>query len=129
MNTNKRNTINSESEKDYLQGLFQRLPEEPLPFEFRTQIMQQIMQETIRLKKRNQRLSWIALIFASIIILGLGALAIIYIGFPMNSFSLSMEALQTVPFYIYIAFLALLLLFADHYFRKRYKQKHDMNDK
>jgi len=115
--------MNTNKEKDYLQGLFSQLPEEPLPSDFRIQIMQQIQEEAIRVKKRNERLSWAALIFASLAILTLGILAVIHLGIPKLSFDISIEAIQTIPFYLYIAFLAFLLLFADHYFRKKYKEK------
>lgn len=115
--------MNTNKEKDYLQGLFRQLPEEPLPVDFRMQIMQQIQEEALRVKKRNERLSWAALIIASLVILTLGVLAVIRLGMPKISFNISMEALQTIPFYLYIALLAGLLLFADHYFRKRYKEK------
>lgn len=116
--------MNTNKEKDYLQGLFSQLPEAPLPTDFRLRIMEQIQEEAVRIKKRNERLSWAALIVASLTILTLGILAVIRLGLPKLSFTISMEAIQTIPFYLYIAFLAFLLLSADHYFRKRYKEKH-----
>lgn len=114
-------------EKDYLEGLFRQLPEETLPSDFRMRIMQQITEETERVKRRNRYLSWVALVVASIVILGLGILAIIHIGFPKITVTISMDALKTIPFYVYIAFLAFLLLLGDHYFRKRYREKHKDN--
>ncbi|MDF9829300.1 hypothetical protein [Parabacteroides sp. PF5-6] len=116
--------MNTNREEDYLQGLFRQLPVEPLPVDFRMQLMQQIQEEALRVKKRNERLSWAALIIASLVILTLGVLAVIRLGIPKISIDISMEAMQTIPFYLYIAGLAGLLLFADHYFRKRYRAKH-----
>ncbi len=119
--------MNTNKEKDYLKGLFSQLTEEPLPEDFRVQIMRQIQKEAIRVKKRNERLSWAALIFASLVIFALGILAVVYLGVPKLSFDISMGAIQTIPFYFYIAFLAFLLLFADHYFRRKYKEKQKEN--
>jgi fatty acid desaturase len=115
--------MNANKENDYLKDLFTRLPEEPLPTDFRVRLMQQIQEEAVWIKKRNERLSWIILILASLAMLTLGILAVIYLGIPKFSFEISTEAIQTFPFYLYIAFLVFLLLFADHYFRKKYREK------
>ncbi|MDR2969232.1 MAG: hypothetical protein LBV32_06460 [Tannerellaceae bacterium] len=117
--------MNTNEEKDYLKELFGRLQEEPLPENFRMQIMQQIREEAVWIKKRNECLSWITLILASLAILTTGILAVIYLGIPKFSFEISMEAIQTLPFYLYIVFPVSALLFADFYFRKKYKEKHN----
>lgn len=112
--------MNTPNEKDPLQAWFNQLPEEPLPTDFRMRLIHEIQREARRVKKRNERLSWAALILASFSILALGVLALIHLGLPKLSFRFSPEAIETTPFYLYIAFLAALLLFADHYLRKRY---------
>lgn len=117
--------MKTNNDKDYLEGLFRQLPQEPLPVDFRMRIMQQVSQEALRVKKRNERWSWVALIVASLVVLGLGVGAFLYIGVPKISLSISLQALKTVPFYLYIAFLGFLLLCADHLFRKRYREKHN----
>lgn len=116
------------NDKDFLEGLFEQLPEKPLPVDFRERIMRQIAEETVRVGKRNERLSWIALIAASILILGLGVVAFLYMGMPRISLSVSVQALETVPFYVYIASLTLLLLLGDYLFRKKYRKKHENNE-
>lgn len=120
--------MNANKENDYLKDLFGRLPEEPLPADFRVQIMQKIREEAIRAGKRNERLSRFCLILASLVMLALGIAAVIYLGVPKFSFTISAEAVQTLPFYLYIAFLAFLLLFADHYFRKKYRERQEGED-
>lgn len=117
------------NDKDFLEGLFGQLPEKPLPVDFRERIMRQIAEETARVGKRNERLSWIALIAASILILGLGVAAFLYMGgMPRISLSVSAQALGIVPFYVYIASLTLLLLLGDYLFRKKYRKKHENNE-
>lgn len=110
--------------KDYLHDLFSQLPEKQLSPDFRMRMMRQIEQEALRIQKRNRRFSWLALGLASAGLLVLGILTLIHLELSLPSFRLSAEALATVPFYLYIVFLAFLLLLADHYLRKRYREKH-----
>ena len=109
---------------DFLQKMFQQLSETPLSEDFRLRMMQQIKAEEARQKKRNERWAWTALITLSLCIFGIGALAIFYLDVPKFSLSISMQALETLPFYIYITFLALLLLLGDHFIRRKYYEKH-----
>lgn len=109
--------------KDILQELFRQLPEKPLPDDFRARVMQQVLVEKKRAKKRNEVWAWTAVIVASMAILTFGFLAFQYLGIPKFSLSLSKQALETLPFYAYIAFLALLLLLGDFFFRKTYYRK------
>lgn len=114
--------MNKNNEKDYLKNLFRQLPEEPLPFDFRTTMMQRVMAETTRVKKRNERLGLMAVILAALAMIGLCIAAIIYMEVPR--ISLSIQAVASAPFYIYIGILALLLLWGDYVMRKRYREKH-----
>lgn len=116
--------MKTKQDKDLLANLFKQLPEEPLPTDFRANMMQQIMAEAERVKKRNERLSLLAIILASLVILGLGVVAFIYLGIPKVSISLSVSTLTTIPFYLYIGGIVLLLLWADYSFRRKYKEKH-----
>ncbi len=115
MNTNNKND-------DALRNLFHRLPEEELPVSFREKMMEKVMHEAIRIKKRNERLSLLALILACLFIVALAVLSIIYMKLPKIEFS--MPELTSMPFYLYIGVLALILLGGDYLFRKRYMKKH-----
>ncbi|MDR0969951.1 MAG: hypothetical protein LBM67_05390 [Lentimicrobiaceae bacterium] len=108
-------------DKDILQKLFWQLPEKPLSDDFRFRMMQQISAERIRAKNRAERWTWFAVITASLAILAFGVLAFSYLEVP--KLSLSKQALETLPFYLYVAFLALLLLFGDFFFRRNYYSK------
>ena len=107
---------------DPLKKLFQQMPEETIPAHFRTNMMQQILTESIRIRKRNERLAFISVILASLVIVSLGIVALIYLDIP--KISIKMPSLTLVPFYVYIGILSLLLLWADHTLRKKYKEKH-----
>ncbi len=114
--------MDANNKSDQLRNLFRKLPEESLPVDFRTKMMQQIMVEAQRVKKRNERLALMAIILASIAILGLCVGVLIYIGIP--KISLSIPSVTSMSFYLYIGVLALLLLWGDYAMRKRYKEKH-----
>ena len=51
---------------DILKDLFSRMPEEELPASFRANAIRQIMAEAERIRKRNERWGWIAVIAASL---------------------------------------------------------------
>lgn len=113
---------NDKKQTDLLENLFKQMPEAPLPASFRSTVMQQILAEAARVRKRNERWGLIAIIAASAAIFALAALSLIYLKMPQ--ISLRIPDLSSVPFYLYIGALGLLLLWFDHLMRKRYKERH-----
>jgi hypothetical protein len=107
-------------EKDILKDLFDRTLREEAPVEFRQKVMQQIYTEAVRIKKRNERLGLLSIIAASLFIIVLAGTSIAYLGLP----KIEWASLPSIPFYLYIGALTLLLLFADYKLRKSYKKKH-----
>lgn len=106
---------------DILNNLFRLVPEEELPASFRSNIMQQVMKEALRIKKRNERIGLAATILASLVMITLAVLSFIYMDLP--EMEITIPHLSNVPFYLYIGFLALFLLGADYKFRQLFKRK------
>lgn len=106
---------------DILKEVFSRMPEEELPRSFRANVMQQIMAEAQRIRKRNERWGWIAVISASLLMIGLAIGSFLYMDIP--KISISMPHLSSLPFYFYIGMLSLILLGADYKFRQIVKKK------
>ena len=63
---------------DILKDLFSRMPEEELPASFRANAMRQIMAEAERIRKRNERWGWIAVIAASLLMVGIAIASFLY---------------------------------------------------
>jgi hypothetical protein len=111
------------NEKDWLKPLFSHLPKEEPQASFREDMMQRIMAEAVRIKKRNERISWLLVILASLAIIGLSVAAIVtYAGIPKITWRI--PDLTAISFYFYIGALSILLLAIDHFFRQAYKKKH-----
>ena len=104
---------------DILKDLFSRMPEEELPASFRTNVMKQIMAEGRR--KLGERWGWIAVIAASLLMIGIAIASFLYMGIP--KISVQIPDMSTFPFYAYIGILALILLGADYKFRQIYKRR------
>ncbi len=102
---------------DILKDLFSRMPEEELPASFRTNVMRQIMAEAERIRKRDERWGWIAVIAASLLMIG----SFLYMGIP--KISVQIPNMSTLPFYAYIGMLALILLGVDYKFRQIFKRR------
>lgn len=113
---------NDKKQNDLLENLFRQMPEQPLPASFRSNVMQQILTEAVRIKKRNERWGLIAVIAASVIMLTLAVLALVYLKLPQVTFR--MPDFSSAPFYLYIGGLGFLLLWFDHLMRKKYREKH-----
>ncbi|MDR3142439.1 MAG: hypothetical protein LBU37_12050 [Tannerellaceae bacterium] len=109
-----------EKREDVLKDLFNRAPREEVPVDFRQKVMQQIYAESVRIKKRNERIGLLSIITASLLIIVLAVASIIYLGLP----KIEWASLPSIPFYLYIGALALLLLFGDYKLRESYKKKH-----
>jgi len=114
--------MNDNNKTDLLENLFGQMTKEPLPASFRSNVMQQVLAEAIRIKKRNERLGLIAVIVASVIMLALAVVALIYLEVPKITFRV--PDLTSVPFYLYIGGLVFLLLWFDHIMRRKYTEKH-----
>ncbi|WP_165154596.1 hypothetical protein [Parabacteroides sp. ZJ-118] len=108
--------LNTNKERpDFLRDLFSRIPEEELPASFRSNVMRQIMLESVKAKKRDERFGLLAVILASLVMISLAVASLIYMGIPR----ISLPALDTsaLAFYLYIGALALILLLADYKLR------------
>lgn len=136
--------MNITNKKDILDTLFSRLPEEPLPKHFRSNLMQQIQAEAVRIQKRKELYGLIAIIAASIsmIILAVIILHKFFTPAPIDSsfFNISFHldipkvnfpSLSDYSFAAYIGILSLILLAFDYYLRKlfrKYQQKSSPNE-
>jgi len=106
---------------DILKDLFSRMPEEELPASFRANAIRQIMAEAERIRKRNERWGWIAVIAASLLMVGIAIASFLYMNIP--PISVQIPNMSTLPFYAYIGILALILLGADYKFRQLFKRR------
>ena len=112
-----RPTIQQQGNSSWEQ-LFAQLPEERLPMDFRATLMQKVMRQAAIKRKRNERLSWLALIMASIALIALAVACLAYLDFSWSRFELFKG--ESYPFYCSIGGLALLLLLADYKLRQFY---------
>lgn len=101
---------------DSLESLFHQLPEEEVPVAFHFNVMQQVMAEAIKAKKRNERLEMLTTILASLVMIVLGVLAFLFIGLP--KISIPWLDSSICSFYLYIGMLTLFLLFVDYKLRR-----------
>jgi hypothetical protein len=111
----------NEQKNDWLKPLFSRLPEEDLSASFREEMMKRIQAASDRTKRRNELLGLLAVVLASLAIMGLAAGALVYTGIPHLK---KMPEPLSLPFYSYIGALALLLQGFDHLLRRAYRKKH-----
>ncbi|MDR2496139.1 MAG: hypothetical protein LBD21_03340 [Tannerellaceae bacterium] len=116
--------MNSHQTDEQLKRLLKRLPEPELPASFRENIMHRILAEAERSKKRSERIGWLLVSLASLSFVGLGAAALIRINrISPAEFDMLALSLPSMPFYLYIGALALVLLGMDHIFVKAYRKK------
>lgn len=114
--------INTNREQpDLLEDLFKHIPEEELPASFRSNVMRQIMLESAKAKKRDERFSLLAAIAASLIMISLAIVSFIYMGIPQ--ITLPKISTSALSFYIYIGSIAFLLLWGDYKLRNRFKKR------
>ncbi|MDH6305755.1 hypothetical protein M2459_002489 [Parabacteroides sp. PF5-5] len=109
-------------EKDILKTLFGRMPEADLPASFRDNVMRQVFAEALKVKRRNECFALLSVIVASVAIIALAVVSLVYMDLP--KMAISLPDLSSVPFYLYIGMLTLLLLFGDYKMRKTYRKKH-----
>jgi fatty acid desaturase len=98
------------------------MEEEPLPASFREKMMRRLERETARKRRRNERLAWLSVVLASLGILGLAVAALRYVG-GVPRLACSLPEWTSLPFYLHIGAISLLLLTFDHFFRKAYKKR------
>ena len=106
---------------DILKDMFSRMPEEELPASFRANAIRQIMAEAERIRKRNARWGWIAVIAASLLMGRIAIASFLYMN--ISPISVQIPNMSTLPFYAYIGMLALILLGADYKFRQLFKRR------
>lgn len=114
------------NKKDILQDLFNRMPQERHSEPLRSNIMYQIMKEAKRMHKRDERLNMFAFITALFLMTGTALGFFYYINgtYSLTLPKITLPDLSLFPFYLYIGFLALILLGIDHKFREIYKKKY-----
>ena len=107
--------INTNKEQpDLLGDLFKRIPEEELPASFRSNVMRQIMLESAKAKKRDERFSLLAAIVASLIMISLAIVSFVYMEIP--KIAVPTISTSALAFYLYIGAITLILLLADYIF-------------
>lgn len=113
--------MNTEQKKsDLLENLFRNMPEEELPASFHIHVMQQVIKEAVKIKKRNERLGLLAVILASLAMLALAVLAFLYMDLPR--ITMPKMDFSVFSFYLYIGILSLFLLFLDYKFRRTFRK-------
>ncbi len=80
---------------DILKDLFSRMPEEELPASFRANAIRQIMAEAERIRKRNERWGWIAVIAASLLMVGIAIASFLYMN--ISPISVQIPNMSTLP--------------------------------
>lgn len=133
------------SNKDLLDDLFGRLPEEPLPVNFRYNLMAQIREEAVRAQKKKEHYGLLSIVAASVAMI-VAAAGILYKYGVMASI-VGPKATESTPlfdipqvnfpdlsdyfFSFYIGMIVLALLVLDYYLRKifrKHKQKTTPNE-
>lgn len=114
--------INTNKEQpDLLGDLFKRIPEEELPASFRSNVMRQIMLESVKAKKRDERFSLLAAIVASLIMISLAIVSFVYMEIP--KIAVPTISTSALAFYLYIGAITLILLLADYKLRNLFHKK------
>ena len=112
--------INTNKEQpDLLGDLFKRIPEEELPASFRSNVMRQIMLESAKAKKRDERFSLLAAIVPSLIMISL--VSFVYMEIP--KIAIPTISTSALAFYLYIGAITLILLLADYKLRNLFHKK------
>lgn len=108
--------VNENRMDSLLKETFSRLPEERLPEGFRDKLMERIILENERAKRKEERISLIATIVASLMMIAAAILTYIYM--DIDWISLPTTAPSTWRFYIYIGGITMLLLYVDYRLRR-----------
>ena len=113
--------VHSNNKQDILMSIFSRMPDEPLPSSFQSDMMQQIRKEAVRIAKRNERLRVLALVAATMFTIGITVACFVYVGIP--PIATEFPNVSIPPSYIYFGLLVLVLLFTDLLLRQRYYKR------
>lgn len=108
--------VNENRMDSLLKETFSRLPEERLPEGFRDKLMERIILENERAKRKEERISLIATIVASLMMIAAAILTYIYM--DIDWINLPTTAPSTWRFYIYIGGITMLLLYVDYRLRR-----------
>jgi hypothetical protein len=117
------NEINNERWKD----LFSQLPEEKPSELFRSHMMEKIRREAACAHRRNERMAWAAVSFASVVLIVIAVATFIFMKTPKITIDFPSFALlrfSTLPLYLFIGAIALFLLILDNQIRKNYRKRH-----
>jgi hypothetical protein len=112
---------------DKFHSLFVKLPQQQPSESFRATLMARVHAEAKRKEHRASVLAWAGLTFAVLLILGIGAYALVYMDITMPHITmpqLSLDAETAVSFklYTFLAVLVGILLLGDHALRKHFKK-------
>lgn len=110
------------TEKDLLQTLFRRLPEEKLPSAFQQEMMVRIWKEAKRTRRRNKIILISAYAFALTLFAGLTIATYIYLEIP--KIKVELPRISVDSFYIFLGVISIVLLLADYLFRRSFYKKH-----
>lgn len=95
--------------------------EEELPASFRSNVMRQIMLESAKAKKRDERFSLLAAIVASLIMISLAIVSFVYMEIP--KIAVPTISTSALAFYLYIGAITLILLLVDYKLRNLFHKK------
>lgn len=117
--------MNTTSDKKEILGdLFKQLDKGSLPSAFRTNVMNQVLAEAVRAKRKKERIGLAAVSAASLILIALAVFALIYTDTLLPKITMPEQPLTT--FYLFIAILVAILLLADYklrvFFRRRFQK-------
>lgn len=104
-----------------LEETFSRLTETELPEAFRANIMRQVMRTAEAKRRRDGIIGLLMVILASIFMAALAIVSCLYLA-PQRIEIPDMET-SSLPFYLSLGGLTLLLLTADYLLRKRYRDR------
>lgn len=130
------------NEDDILSNLFREMPDEQLPFDFRSNLMQRIQSEIIGVQRRKERLLMVSAILASLFMV---LIAVFLLVFNFSSDTIDFTRLAVphlrwpqfmelnpagIHFCVYVGVLVLVLLIADNrirhaFLKNKEKQKAD----
>lgn len=99
----------------------ENVSEEELPASFRSNVMRQIMLESAKAKKRDERFSLLAAIVASLIMISLAIVSFVYMEIP--KIAVPTISTSALAFYLYIGAITLILLLADYKLRNLFHKK------
>lgn len=101
---------------DLLKRMFDNLPDERPTADFRSKMMAKITAEAARRQKRSELWNWIILGISSVVMMGLGVAALLFMKLP--KINVRMPDLSSLGFYCFIGIAALFLLAIDYAVRK-----------